>query len=80
MGILFCTDYRAEYEKMDKKVCYKCYDKFYTDKTGIYSRRNSCRYHNFKNDVCIDCRGTRSNCKHTCYHIKEKKWYNFLSS
>ena len=38
-----------------KKHCYKCGDCFKID-SGGYSQRRQCRFHNFKDGVCIDCR------------------------
>jgi hypothetical protein len=77
MGVLFCKE---DNKYQDKVTCYKCGDKFYTDKTGLFSQRKSCRFHDFdKNGVCINCHEKNLYCNHTCFHVKKKHWLYFLT-
>ena len=55
------------YEKFEKKRCLKCQDRFIPDHGG-FSKRKSCRYHNYINNVCIDCNKNKNEIGHTCYH------------
>lgn len=52
-----------------KKYCYKCGDYFKID-SGGYSQRRSCRFHNFKNGTCVDCRSNVCNAQQGCYHVR----------
>ena len=52
-----------------KKHCYKCDDYFKVD-SGGYSHRRSCRFHNFENGTCIDCRCDVSKAQKGCYHVR----------
>ena len=76
MGLLFCKE---DVEYPDKVICYKCGDKFYTDRAGFYSKRNSCRYHDFdEKNVCYHCHKSKLNCNGNCYHIKKTHWFDRL--
>ena len=78
MGNLCLKDYNHKYN--DKVTCYKCYDKFYTDRGGIYSQRKSCRFHDFnEKGVCNNCHLTNINSASGCFHVKRQRWYSFLT-
>ena len=59
-----------------KKYCYKCDDYFKID-SGGYSHRRSCRFHNFQNGTCIDCRSNIKTAQKGCYHIKNYSIWDF---
>ena len=60
-----------------KKHCYKCDDCFKID-SGGYSQRRQCRFHNFKDGVCIDCRSDIITAKRGCYHVKSYSIWDHL--
>ena len=73
MGNLCMTD--NDYNDITREsYCYKCNDTFIVD-TGGYSQRRSCRYHDFKDGYCINCRCTEKKAPYTCYHIKKHYWW-----
>ena len=73
MGNLCMTDH--DYKDLTREsYCYKCNDTFIVD-TGGYSQRRSCRYHDFKDGCCINCRCTEKKAPYTCYHIKKPYWW-----
>ena len=59
-----------------KKYCYKCGDYFKVD-SGGYSQRRSCRFHNFENGTCVDCRSDINSAKRGCYHVRSKSFWDF---
>ena len=59
-----------------KKYCYKCGDYFKID-SGGYSHRRSCRFHNFENGTCIDCRSNKKTAQQGCYHVKSYNFWDF---
>lgn len=60
-----------------KKYCYKCGDYFKVD-SGGYSQRRSCRFHNFENGTCVDCRSDISKAHKGCYHVRSKSIWDFF--
>ena len=74
MGII-CSKYYVDNYNTKKKIfrkCYKCTVLYECDRGG-YSKRRSCRYHNFIGDSCYDCRLSKDtivkNNILTCYHV-----------
>ncbi len=59
-----------------KKYCYKCGDYFKID-SGGYSHRRSCRFHNFENGTCVDCRSSIKTAQKGCYHVKTYSLWDF---
>ena len=69
MGIIFSqnSDYICEIE------CYKCQDLFIPSYGG-YSKRTSCRVHNYQEgNICEDCNQNK-NLGNNCYHIRKKSY------
>ena len=77
MGNLCIRDQSKYHTKI---TCYKCNDKFYSDRGGIYSQRKSCRFHDFnEKGVCKNCHLSKMLCNSGCFHIKKRKWYACLT-
>ena len=70
MGLLCSQD--SDY--ICETKCCKCQDTFIPSYGG-YSKRTSCRVHNYQEDtICEDCNQNK-NCGKNCYH--KKKSYCF---
>ena len=70
MGLLCShdSDYICERE------CYKCQDTFISFYGG-YSKRRSCRFHNYGDDnICQDC-DQKKGFGHNCYHIRKRPYF-----
>lgn len=70
MGLLCSqgSDYICDRE------CYKCQDTFIPSYGG-YSKRRSCRFHNYGDDnLCQDCDQKKS-CGKNCYHIRKRSYF-----
>jgi len=63
------TDY-MDYDHIEKtRTCYKCKDRFKVSYGGL-SKRTSCRYHTYENDICKYCNQHKhfgGNCYHGCF-------------
>ncbi len=77
MGNLCIRDQSKYHTKI---TCYKCGDKYYSDRGGIYSQRRSCRFHDFnEKGVCKNCHLSNMLCSSGCFHVKKVKWYACLT-
>ena len=77
MGNLCIRDQSKYHTKI---TCYKCHDKYYSDRGGIYSQRKSCRFHDFnEKGVCKNCHSSKMLYSSGCFHVKKVKWYSFLT-
>ena len=78
MGNLFVDEEKEKYYYSYQKeyICVKCSAPF-NGGIGSYSRRTSCRIHNYIDGKCTDCYNTNKHIHNSCcYHIKKPQpWW-----